>query len=606
MLAISLYIALIVAVQIGFGVALLRICRIECATIDSCFTAYWLGFAMTVAFLQIWHLFLPLNGTALLVVILGGLAALFFSRQSLRRLFTLVNRRQLIVGSLLCIAASAWVSNNAAGLPNAFDSGVYHVPTVQWYTHYPAVFGLGNLHDRLAFNSSALLYDAMLDNGWWAGRATHVANASLVLVLLLQVLSSIVRLFRDEADPASRAFDLCLVLPVTAIVISHDISSFTTDIPPAVVLFVLCSSVFRLVAGKPNTAESRADWLAAMILAPLTVCLKASYLVIGPSLVAVTLGFYASAGLSKQFVRALKWGVLAALVLLVPWALHGVVLSGYPVYPASIGGLPVAWKVPVELAHATESWVLASAKHSVQGGLSWLPEWAETQIRPLSFARAPLMSRGLLAILFPLALAAASFLGILFLKLRKRWPDQNGKPMLFIAACTVGAVFWFLTAPTARFGFPIMWSLAAATVAVLAQQNERLARRLALPVAAVLVLITILVPLPPNHSFKAIVSRLAGRPGPDHGLHPYPKVPVTQFVTDSGLELNVPDQDDRCLDSPLPCTPHPAPDLIRTTGFDGRPAFITNGSWQQRNWPIVGPNDIKEEFLKTLRDSGRQ
>src|SRR6185436_515877 len=131
---------------------------------------------------------------------------------------------------------------------------------------------------------------------------------------------------------------------------------------------------------KPNAAELTPDWLAAMILAPLTICLKASYLVIGPSLVAVTLGFFAYAGLGKQFFRALKWGVVAALVLLVPWALHGIVLSGYPLYPTSIGAFPVAWKVPAELAHATESWVLASAKHSVRGGLSWLPEWAETQI----------------------------------------------------------------------------------------------------------------------------------------------------------------------------------------------------------------------------------
>lgn len=62
-------------------------------------------------------------------------------------------------------------------------------------------------------------------------------------------------------------------------------------------------------------------------------------------------------------------------------------------------------------------------------------------------------------------------------------------------------------------------------------------------------------------------------------MYPYPKVELKLFRTDSGLTLYVPTKDNRCFDAPLPCTPHPASDLVLKQGYDGRPKFVTNGPW---------------------------
>jgi hypothetical protein len=35
----------------------------------------------------------------------------------------------------------------------AFDTGLYHLPMVNWISNYALPFGLANLHGRFGFNS---------------------------------------------------------------------------------------------------------------------------------------------------------------------------------------------------------------------------------------------------------------------------------------------------------------------------------------------------------------------------------------------------------------------------------------------------------------------
>jgi hypothetical protein len=73
-------------------------------------------------------------------------------------------------------------------------------------------------------------------------------------------------------------------------------------------------------------------------------------------------------------------------------------------------------------------------------------------------------------------------------------------------------------------------------------------------------------------------------PGPDHGLYDVGRPPITTYTTQSGLQVHVPVQGNRCWDAPLPCTPHPAPNLrLRSTDLgDG---FAVDGDWQALRFP---------------------
>jgi hypothetical protein len=79
-------------------------------------------------------------------------------------LFRVGNRVPILVFVLFVL----WAANRCAGPLTLYDSGMYHAPTVEWFKAYPVVPGLGNLHGRLAFNPSGLLFAAMLDRGPFA------------------------------------------------------------------------------------------------------------------------------------------------------------------------------------------------------------------------------------------------------------------------------------------------------------------------------------------------------------------------------------------------------------------------------------------------------
>jgi hypothetical protein len=598
------------AAFIGIGLSIRRLFHLRSIDLDRCLSAFWVGFAVTVGFLQIWHLFFAIGDYVVWLVGLAGLIGLWLNRNAfLEWAFEIkLERRSSLLG-IACVGVVAlWVANNAAGAPISFDSGNYHIPVVRWYTTYPVVLGLGNLHDRLAFNPSSLLYDAMLESGPWQGRSVHVANALLVLVFLLQILVSTHRLILERRKPiAPYVFDPMLIAPVIAIVISRDVSSFSTDIPPAIVLFVLCSAVYRLLLVKSDDPAEIAYRVATVVtLAVLAVCLKVSYAVVCPLLAIIAVCSTVFGTNPTLGLRSLKWCGVAVPFLILPWMIHGVLLSGYPVYPSTFGGLPVAWRIPAELATAERLWVLVLARCSTADHLSWLPDWINCHLHPRYFDRVLLLSRGMLGVVIPLIITIASSIGLAVAHFRGR-KARTGEERWVAVACAAGAIFWFLTAPAPRFGFAILWSVAAATVAQWAGRYEHTARVLAVPTAFALSLLPLVFPVPERDYFNTMISRVAVLPGPDHGLHPYPRVALYVFTTDSGLALNVPMRNDLCFDSPLPCTPHPASNLSLVHARDGRPEFVTNGRWQQIDWPNNSMEDpLKERFLQYLEVVARR
>ena len=81
------------------------------------------------------------------------------------------------------------------------------------------------------------------------------------------------------------------------------------------------------------------------------------------------------------------------------------------------------------------------------------------------------------------------------------------------------------------------------------------------------------------------------------------EVPVTPFVTRSGLVLNVPARrpavrgpwPNACWNAPLPCTATPAPNVrLRDPGRLDR-GFSVDGPWEMQDWPYYWfPNVLRE------------
>ena len=64
-----------------------------------------------------------------------------------------------------------------------YDTGLYHAQSIRWIEEYGVVKGLGNLHCRLAYNSSSFALSALYSFGFLGGQSFHCMAGFLALVL---------------------------------------------------------------------------------------------------------------------------------------------------------------------------------------------------------------------------------------------------------------------------------------------------------------------------------------------------------------------------------------------------------------------------------------
>src|SRR5215510_140265 len=182
---------------IGLGLVIRRSFGLRIQGAGSVLTAFWIGWAFAILFLQLWHFHFKVDWQVLVVLTAGGTAGLFLNWNDLWHTLT-TRLPQKCACCFVLLLLALWLANPAIGPATNYDSGLYHFTSMRWAASYPIVPGLGNLHYRIAFNSSYFLYVAMLDVGPWAQKSHHLANGLLLLVLLTELLPSSIKLRNEE------------------------------------------------------------------------------------------------------------------------------------------------------------------------------------------------------------------------------------------------------------------------------------------------------------------------------------------------------------------------------------------------------------------------
>lgn len=538
---------LLAAIYAGIGLLVQRLWSRRGLEPRDVLRALWMGWGLGLAVLQAWNLWLPVDARVYAVLAPLALCGLGWTRRDLWKLLA-ADRRRAAGGCLAAAAAAVALANLCAAQPGHYDSGFYHVMAVRWAGRYPAVPGLGNLFGNLAFNNAFFLYAASLDVGPFAGRFHHLASGALIGFFLLQGGYAMHRCFRHGARPEARDFFDALMLVPMLVWMRHNaaFSSPSPDVPVFLLGAVLGSEVLGLLASRGTDGESsRAAFatVAVAFLAAVGLVNKLSMAGLAGAAVLVTAcAAWNGSGGSANRGRRLRWSAVLVLAVVAPWLARGLLLSGYPAYPSTLGGIDVDWRIPAAAAQRNVDVIRAWARQpgvppeEALGTWRWIWPWLNRILRVHAADVTVPLGLGVLGLLLSLKAAKASRCTSL------------GTLLAFAAVPAAGILYCLLSAPSPRFAGAAFWVFGMGLLSLYLAGDGRPQAKTVLPVLIAVLALRDLHPLEPVVPWQ----RDAG---------PVRRGLTTQRTTDSGLTVHVPRSGDQCWDAPLPCTPFFHPNL---------------------------------------------
>jgi hypothetical protein len=583
----------------GWGTLACRLAR--CDRDDATGFAFnpLIGLACVIGALQIWHFFAPVNAWACGFVFAIGVCGAVLGIGRLPSIGRAVRDYPVLTTSAAFLVL--WLLNRSVAEPLHVDHGLYYLNTIRWMSQYPTVPGIVNLHMRLAFNNSSFLLHSMLEAVVGRGHSAHVVNglmAAMALPIIIQGFRSVFYGSKDERQVGCFALAPAMLIAIASV--DGQISSATPDFPASLLITLAAWRLLALGAFEAESQGATLRWnlLTIAFLASAALVVKTHVVFFatfaGIAVIAVIYRLYLRCGTPPAPATARAATVLAvcSLLFFAPWVARGYMMSGYPVFPSTIGAAPVDWKYDEKatsdlLETGYRVWFRTHDPKKRQSdffrhGWQWVPEW----LLQVVILRAPF------EMVAPSAIAAASMLWLGYCALVRRRRKSSTDACTFaaphtnsflsfaawlLAAAYVAAIPpWFFSAPGARFITFAMWGLAGVCLGMASRTipDQRIVRyqKLLLAALAGLLLLPMLdeavrlevryrrIPthfMYQRHFYQHYPFVLPTWANSEDGFPPIPKGDLVKMTTNSGLEvyagaIQEDGYPDLLWDSPLP------------------------------------------------------
>jgi hypothetical protein len=330
------------------GISLLRICKADCFDRrgDRALAAIWLGLiGVSLLWLTV-SLVLPLSpligwGMAIAVVVLS-----LFSKQTRTEIvaYKSIISPSLILGFLtLALLVAILTSQQIVW----FDTGLYHLGSIQWLSKFGAVYGVALINPKFGFISSWFAFSAPLIPDFIGNRVGAIANGFVFLIALSHWIITLTRILKNQARLPDwfylvYAGILILVYLVTTFTGSPILISFSPDVSVNFLIGIIAWSILCIYQRDSLSIHPISARIIPLIIASGTVAIKLSALPLLPG----TLLFYAR--IKPVNFQRLFWGIAVIILLLLPVNLFGIKTSACPLYPSQFMCLDLPWSVPAE------------------------------------------------------------------------------------------------------------------------------------------------------------------------------------------------------------------------------------------------------------------
>lgn len=410
------------------------------------FHKFWLGLCIVGMLVCVITLFLPVNIYVLgCFILLSVLYWLMNARKAKKICFSAYhgfiglrwwNKMILVFIFLSLILYTLTIPY----MNTVYDIGLYHLQSLMWTEQYSVVPGLGNLHGRLSFNSNSLLFHSL-----FSYHPDYYPAFLSFAGLCIFIFSG--WLIKKANDMKSNIHSIILytIIFIFYLIMRRTVQTSSTDLLANIfVMYIIL-----------NIALSKRDDMMMLVLGVMAIFCITLKLSSAPILLAALwcVVLYFREKKYRQF-----WIVtLLGILIVIPWCIRFVVMSGYLIYPfPGIDIFDFDWKMPIEYVikekNAVYTW--ARVQNTDYEALmampwyGWIPTWIRFQDK-------------LTLLLFALSFASPLFI-LLCLKAKNK---GNMVIAWLIAFC--GVIFGFFSAPDIRFSIgPVLCSALIALLLV--------------------------------------------------------------------------------------------------------------------------------------------
>ena len=318
-----------------------------------------------------------------------------------------------------------------------YDSDLYHAQAIRWLEEYGVVPGLGNLHERFAYNSSFFALSALYSLKFVLGDSMHAMNGFLALILSLTCLP-IAKSWKNKR------FSVADYARVGAI---YYLTTITNEVvSPASDYAVMCVIFFIVIQWLDALAEDCKEIAPYALLCVVGVFALSLKLTAGLILILVIKPAYML--IHEKRVKEIFLYLAMGFMVAIPWMARTVMISGWLFYPfTAIDLFDVDWKMDAFYIDVDAMQIKVWGRALYAIGLidvpitGWFPNWFSTTLS------------GMEKVLILGSLAASVITLIIACVILVRRQVKHLDMLLVMVTLLSSYLFWQTSAPLIRYGY---------------------------------------------------------------------------------------------------------------------------------------------------------
>ncbi len=418
------------------------------------------GLVIATIYAQFMSLFMGIGFGANLIMALVCLAIAVYFKDDLigevSEIYRIMASKKNYIFFLLIYFIMAY--GTAHGIMH-YDSDLYHAQAIHWIEDYGIIKGLGNLHVRLAYNSSSFALSALYSLAFLGGQSFHVMAGFFALLLSWQCLD-IKDIFRRRHFVLS---DFARVMAIYYLFTIYDeMVAPASDYYLSVMVFYI---IIRWLDLNVRHEHSILPYILLSLTGVYAVTIKLSA---APILLLSVIPIYKL--VKRKNIKALVTSVIMGFVIAIPFFIRNVIISGWLLYPVTfLDFFNFEWEIPAGVAQYDAKEIKTFgrgytdvAQYGDMPISQWIPNW---------FSSIGGINKVMLILdIIAVVIYAACFIYFIILAIgntagRKKYEGENKvfklshrsmvnlADFLTIGGTMVGClIFWLFSAPLIRYG----------------------------------------------------------------------------------------------------------------------------------------------------------